>query len=220
MSRIPVEPVPDALMLAAVERAERHRDSGAQGVLWREVVTHLGFDHVAWTTRRLAPQRDALLSAGLVARKHRYGLVMWALTGAGRRSLGQARSAGELGELPESPQHQRWQEAHEAAADRIGDFRGQLCGALAQADGLLATKGVSSDAWFELGERLERICWTLASATYCLCEWREPDDAHADIDDHSTPSDESLQPDERDRRRYRRKGRRDIHKWGRGWRSR
>jgi hypothetical protein len=46
-------------------------------------------------------------------------------------------------------------------------------------------RGGSSDAWFALARRFEKQCERLGSATYCLQEWPEPDDASADIDDSS-----------------------------------
>jgi hypothetical protein len=127
--------------------------------------------------------------------------------------LARARRAGEAVVLPESPQHRDWQDAREAATDRVGEFAGRLRGVLAEGGELLAAERVSSDVWFELGERLQRLCWTLGSATYCLREWPEPDNAHADIDDHCDPGDEWLDPEERHRRRFRRPGRRKVWNW-------
>lgn len=40
---------------------------------------------------------------------------------------------------------------------------------------------------FEIGERLQRDCWRVARRPNCLREWREPDDARADVDDHCDP---------------------------------
>ncbi len=40
----------------------------------------------------------------------------------------------------------------------------------------------SSDAWLLADIRLSAVCRLLAAATYCLYEWQEPGDAHADID--------------------------------------
>jgi hypothetical protein len=184
MRRTPVEPVSDVLLLAAVERAQRHHARGEEGVLWRDVLAHLGLAHSPLTTRRLRPQRDALLAAGLLSCSRRHGLDVWAITGAGRGRFSRARHAGEAGELPESPQHREWHDAREAAADRIDEFRARTRSVLGEAESLLVSECASSDAWFELAERLRRVCWTLGSATYCLREWPEPDDAHADTDEH------------------------------------
>ncbi|MGA9876887.1 MAG: hypothetical protein WBQ21_13885, partial [Solirubrobacteraceae bacterium] len=99
------EPVSDALVLAAVERAERHREREREGVLMSDLVEHLGFVHGSWTTRRLRPQLEALIAAGQLARSRRHGVVVWELTSSGRRRVAQTRKAGgELG-LPEAPQH-------------------------------------------------------------------------------------------------------------------
>lgn len=120
-------------------------------------------------------------------------------------------------ELPESPQHAAWREAHTLASQEIERFRLRLGASLEAATVLLAASPqVDSDTWFELGERLQRNCWLLASATHCLYEWPEPDDAHADIDDYA--EDRSSQPAGLDeaalaRRRTRRTGRRNIHLW-------
>jgi hypothetical protein len=78
------EPVFDELVLAAVERAERHREREGEGVMMSEIAEHLGFVHGSWTTRRLRPQIDAFIAAGLLSRSRRHGVVVWGLTSAGR----------------------------------------------------------------------------------------------------------------------------------------
>jgi hypothetical protein len=139
---------------------------------------------------------------------------MWTLTTAGRRRLRAARGAGRLAELPESPQHRAWRNARTAAAHEIERFGRSLSQDLAEATSLLeADPPARSDAWFELGERLGRSAWRLASAGYCLREWAEPDDARADLDDRTEPADEELDPAELARRRARRLGRRNITLW-------
>ncbi|HEX5853923.1 MAG TPA: hypothetical protein VFY36_12630, partial [Solirubrobacteraceae bacterium] len=70
-----------------------------------------------------------------------------------------------------------------------------------------------SDAVFELGERLRQGCWRLASASYCLREWREPEDARADLETHQDLSEAGLDRAEQARRRARRAGRRNIRLW-------
>jgi hypothetical protein len=69
---------------------------------------------------------------------------------------------------------------------------------------------VSSDAWFAIGGRLARASTLLGTATHCLYEWEEPDDARADIDSGENPGDERLVKSERDRRRWLRGGRRNL----------
>jgi hypothetical protein len=96
------EPVSDEVVLAAVGRAERHREREGEGVMMSDIAEHLGFVHGSWTTRRLRPQIDAFIAAGLLVRSRRGGVVIWGLTSAGR---GRAeRGDGSVG-LPESPQH-------------------------------------------------------------------------------------------------------------------
>ncbi len=86
--------------------------------------------------------------------------------------------------MPESPQHRRWSEARTAARERIAGFQADVRGVLEEAIDLLdAGRDPNSAAWFELGDRLHDSCRRVASATYCLREWQEPDDSTADIDD-------------------------------------
>ncbi|HLH14215.1 MAG TPA: hypothetical protein VKV16_05455, partial [Solirubrobacteraceae bacterium] len=76
-----------------------------------------------------------------------------------------------------------------------------------------ASVPADSDAWLELAEQLHAACRRLASASYCLYEWDEPDDARADIDELLAADDELLEPSERARRRSRRRGRRNVRLW-------
>jgi hypothetical protein len=176
----PFEPVSDAQILAAIDRAEVH---GQQDHASRsDIAAHLGFVHNSWTTRRLRPQLDALRSAGRVRDVRRYGLDFLALTDAGRRALAQARSEGEV-VLPESPQHRKWRHSRTLAGERIDGFRQALQASLAEAGGLLDTKRAPSTVWVEFAKRLSRDCERLGSATYCLFEWPEPADERADVDD-------------------------------------
>src|SRR5664279_2463756 len=84
--------------------------------------------------------------------------------------------------------------------------------ALTEAGAILGSSP-GSDAWFELAERLQRAARRLGSATYCLHEWMEPDDDRADIDDHVSPADLTLNPRERQQREARRVGRRNTRLW-------
>jgi hypothetical protein len=70
------ELVPDDLVLAAVERAERHRERKGEGVMMSDIAEHLGFVYGSWTTRRLRPQIDAFIAAGLLVRSRRHGVGM------------------------------------------------------------------------------------------------------------------------------------------------
>ncbi len=207
------EPVSDGLALAAVDRAERHARREREGVPLSMVAHHLGFVHGSWTTRRLRPQLDALRLGGLLVRSRRHGIVVWGLTGDGWRRLARDRRAGRLGALPESPQHRAWRHARSTAAERIDGFCEQVRLALEDASRLLDAEQAGSDAWFGVAERLRSASRHLGSATYCLREWGEPDDARADLDERRDPGDEQLDHDGRARVGSHRQGRRCVWRW-------
>lgn len=207
------EPVPDELVLAAVERAERHQQRERKGVLLSDIAHHLGFVHGSWTTRGLRPQLEALMAAGKMSRDRRHGIVVWGLTSAGSRRLARVRRAGKAGGLPEAPQHRAWRHARVAAGERIDGFHEQVRRAVDDAAALLDAAYTGSDAWFAVAERLQSACWLLGSAVYCLREWQEPDDARADIDDRSERGDEQLEPEQRGHVRGLRAGRRSVWQW-------
>jgi hypothetical protein len=173
--------IQDEMLLAAIERAERHRGDDTPGVLLSTLVAHLGLVHGSWSTRRVRPQLEELQAAGFVERARRHGAILWGLTSSGHKRLDAAR--GAIGSLPESPQHRKWRYARVAATERIGGFREDLRRAVDEVKSLLDADGQTpSVTWFEFSACLQRACWLLASATHCLSEWPEPDDAHADID--------------------------------------
>jgi hypothetical protein len=156
-------------------------------VLWSVLAEHLGFVHAPATTFKLGPQVSRLRALGLVERRKARGFTVWRLTGDGRRQLARARRKRENLELPEAPQHRLWRDARATASERINGFRENLRGTLSEAHKLLDSEhGNDSDPWFDLSKRLLSQCERLGSATYCLREWREPDDAHADLDDSSS----------------------------------
>lgn len=204
-------PVGDALVLAAAERAERHRPRGGPGVMLGDVFAHMGFIYNGAATRQLRPRLDALLSAGALEHARRHGIKLWVLTCTGRRRLVRARHKGEVVELPESPQHRRWRHSRATAAERIEGYREELRALLDEAGALLdAGTRVHSDSWFGLAKRLPVAAKGVGAAIHCLMEWHEPDDARADIDDYSDPDDSNLDPEERARRRSLRTGRRHV----------
>jgi hypothetical protein len=211
------EGVPDPLVLAAIDRAERHNPAQPPGVPIWSVCDHLSIPRRSGSAQRVRAQLDALEGAGSVERSRRHGAVTWALTSTGRRRLTRARSSGSLPELPESPQHRKWREARAGAEQEIERLRLALLDDVELASGLLDPPHLpdrpDSDVLLELGERLQRACRRLASSTHCLYEWPEPDDATADVDDYSDPSDEGLDEDEQAKRRRRRIGRRNAQLW-------
>jgi transcriptional regulator with XRE-family HTH domain len=177
----PFEPVPEALMLAAIDRAERHEQT--DGVPWSVVLEHLGFARSGATTRKLRSVLDALLASGAIRRDRRHGGNVWALTPAGRRRLTAARRAGETPQLPESPQHRAWRYERSKASEEIEELRARVERVLEHASTLLATDPGSAAEWFALAGRLRDHCAQLANGIYRLHEWAEPDDARSDISD-------------------------------------
>lgn len=189
----PAKRVPDATILAAIQRAALHRGRGEHGAPYPHVVEQLGLTMGSATGRRMRPRFRELEAAGLIAPERRHGATVYTATREGERVL---NAAGGVA-LPESPQHRRWREGRAAAAEHIGGFRDELRSALDDAAALLAGDAADSDAWHALAGRLERACRRVGSATHCLREWAEPGDDAADV-----PSDE-----------YR--GRRNYLLWGR-----
>jgi hypothetical protein len=163
--------------LAAIERAERHTRKRIPHWI---IAEHLGFKHSSATTRRLRPRLEVLLTAGSLSNSREHGRVLWTLTRAGRERLRRAKRAGKVEQLPESPQHREWRRARSAAEQRIGGLREKVREALADAMALMDEETGDSEAWVEASRQLKADCWNLGSATYCLREWAEPDDARAD----------------------------------------
>jgi len=223
--------ITDALVLAAVDRAFRH--SAGVGAprpvpVWA-VCQHLGVSRRSRAAREVSERMTALEGSAL-QREKRYGVQTWRLSTAGKRRLSRLRAKGELPVLPESPQHRAWREARALARERFEEFWLAVLDAVEHAQELVdlpvagrppgldappSLQGPASDAWFEAGERVQRACWRLASATYCLREWREPDDAQPDIDHHRGPCDEAFGAKDRQRREARRRGRRTTMLWDR-----
>jgi hypothetical protein len=170
---------PDALILAALARAELHGRHDEPGVLYSSVVAHLGLPMGSATGRRLRPRFREMEAAELIAPTKRHSLIVYTATRKGQRLL---KAAGEVA-LPESPQHRAWREAKAVAGERIVGFRDDLRALLDKSAALLADDATDSEAWFVLGERFASAFTRLGSATYCLREWAEPSDNAADVDD-------------------------------------
>lgn len=183
MSKAAPVVIPDELVLAAIERAERHSARETPELPTWAIYDHLGFPTRSGPARRVYARLNGLQEAGSLEPARRNGIAMWVLTSAGRRRLQRALRAGDVPELPESPQHRAWREAQATAAQEIERFRKELRDCLEQALLLIdANPPADSDAWFQLGESLRPPCRRLGSAVHCLREWQEPDDVHADID--------------------------------------
>lgn len=181
------EPLSDALILVALDRAERHQRPNRwreTGVNWTRLVVHLGFLPRSGTTRKLRPQVQALIDAGLVRRTRNAGRVRWGLTEAGAMRVAQARIDGEA-DLPDSPQRYRWLRGRSEATENIESIRERLGSELRDALRLLDGGKADSEDWYGVAERLGRGCRRLGGATFCLHEWDEPDDEHPDLDDES-----------------------------------
>ncbi len=209
--------ITEVLTLAAVDRAVRHDRMGTpRGVPVWVLYEHLGITSRSRAGRCLRAQLATLDGLSLTRGK-RHGVETWELTRAGKRRLSRRRAKGELPELPESPQHRAWRDARALAEQRLEGFWTALLDDVERTHDLLRCPCVpgrpDSDVWFELAERLHQECRRLASATYCLSEWREPDDARADADHYTDPGDGALDPRERARRRARRAGRRNTRLW-------
>lgn len=182
----PYIPVTDGLVLAAVERAELHEQEGE--VLTSVLMAHVGFEWAPPTNRLFFPRLDELRQADLLTSTERRGEPFWSLTSVGREQLAREREAGEVGDLPESPQHRAWRHARVEAALRIEEFKNSVAEAWEATDEqLLRVHPANSDEWFELSERLRFVTWRLGSATYCLNEWIEPADERSSVDEAPGP---------------------------------
>jgi hypothetical protein len=192
----PEGPPSPELVLAAIQRANRHRPGERAGVLRSTVKEHLGLSRDGGSTRRLLPVWDALHADGQIEYSRRHGMDLWALTTAGMQRLRAAQRSGTPLPLPESPQHRNWGQGQRAAREHDGRLRHELRAALAETAALLDAKPrPGSDAWYAQSRRLQAACCRMGSATHCLDEWPEPDDARPDV----APE------------RYR--GRRNFHCW-------
>ncbi len=168
----PYTPVSDALVLAAMDRAQRHNPHGYEvGVGWSTLVEHLGFVHNSATTRKLRPQVSRFQAAGLVETSKPRGYPVWRLTSDGRKQLAKARRKREDLTLPEAPQHRLWRDARATAARRIDRLREHLRRSLTDATTLLDGEGGDSDAWYGLRFRTGPQFERLGAAVYCLHEW-------------------------------------------------
>lgn len=203
--------IPDVVILAALDRAVRHRDAGPVTV--RSIHDHLALSPRSRAARHVRTRLPGLAESGAVERSRARGFVLWSLTSAGSASLTRARRSGSI-ELPESPQHRAWREARASAEQEVERFEQEAINAITDAMALVESES-SSDGLFAVAERLRGELWRLASATYCLSEWPEPDDATADIDDRLDARERELAPAEQMALLALRAGRRNVINWGR-----
>jgi hypothetical protein len=210
----PADAIPDEMVLAAIDRAARHRARDHADVPGWAITEHLGIGRRSAAARHVRSLLAALLEAGRLERSRRHGIPVWALTRSRRRHLERASRSGSVPALPESPQHRRWRDAQTLAEQEIERFRQALQTSIDEAVQMLDSRPVvSSDAWLELSEQLRRDTWRVGSATYCLHEWVEPHDEQADVDDRRDPDDYKLAAAERARRKSWRAGRRNLRLW-------
>ncbi len=177
--------IPDDLILAAIERSERHRV--ARGAPRWEIYDHLDIKKHSKEARQVRSQVAALAETGLLEASRAHNVPMWVLTRKGRRRL---KRADVEALLPESPQHRTWARARTLGEQEIDRFCESLRGVLGEALETLSApaSSVSSDTWYELGRRLDCHARRLGSVIHCLHEWAEPSDDAPDIDEHRNRS--------------------------------
>jgi hypothetical protein len=99
----PVHVIPDELVLAAIERAERHRTNDVPGVPIWAITEHLGIARRSGSARHVRSRLRALEASWSLECLRVRSVQVWALTAAGRRRLQRAVRAGDVPPLPESP---------------------------------------------------------------------------------------------------------------------
>jgi hypothetical protein len=177
----PGDGIPDDLILAALDRAERH--SQRQGAPIWLVQEHLSVARRSGQGRQVLARVLALADVGLLEPRRRHGANVWTMTTAARLRLRRAPGIAEA--LPESPQHRKWRDARTLAGQEAGRFAERLRTTLAEGEAMLDAEGTSasSDDWAALAARLSRAASLLSSATHCLHEWAEPSDQAADVEE-------------------------------------
>jgi hypothetical protein len=205
----------DELVLAAVERAGRHRAIDAPPVPVWTILEHLDVARRSADARRVRAQLDVMSDGGWLRCTCRHGVPTWQLSEQGRHRLRRALRAEAVLALPEAPQHRAWRNARTSAGQELGRFRTDLLEQIGTTAALLdADPRPRADAWLEMAETLWRTCRLVGSASHCLYEWPEPDDARPDVDDGIDPGDEGLARQALEHLRALRAGRRNIALWG------
>jgi hypothetical protein len=206
----------DELLLAAVERAGRHRGMDAPAIPVWTILEHLDIARRSADARRVRARLDVMSDGDWLVCARRHGVPTWQLSEQGRHRLRRAARSDVGPALPESPQHRAWRNARISAGQEIERFHTDLLEQLSTATTLLAADHrPHSDTWFELAEMLSRTCRLMGSASHCLYEWPEPDDARPDVDEGVDPGDVGLARERLEHLRALRAGRRNIALWRR-----
>lgn len=173
-------PTTDGLILAALERAERH--DARRGVSMGTIQDHLCLPRRSGAARQVRARVLAMTEKGILEHFRRCGIEIWALTKEGRSRLRQAGNVAES--LPESPQHQRWRKARSIAERELSGLLERLRETVEQATAMLNEKELATSvAWIDASKRLSRDAYRVGCAIHCLREWGEPSDAVRDADD-------------------------------------
>jgi hypothetical protein len=204
--------IPEAMVLAAIDRAARHRER-PQTPSW-VVYEHLALPIRSGQARKVRRALDTLTASKVLERSRRHSVDGWSLTRTGQRRLRTAQASPEPPVLPESPQHATWRSARTLAGQEIDRFRAETEATLGEAlQTVILNSPVNSDVLFEFADQLRFQLRRLGSANYCFHEWAEPTEDHADIDRHVDPSDAGRDKAEMARLRALRRGRRDTSIW-------
>lgn len=131
------KPPDDDLMLAAIDRAQRHGDSWlGQYTRVSDIAAHLAMPWHGGTSRGLTPIMIRLADGpGWVERSYRRGVAVWRLTDAGKKRLAEALERGVA--PPESPQHRTWCQARDNATQHLPGLRSQARDLLKEMTALL-----------------------------------------------------------------------------------
>lgn len=164
-------------VLAALDRAARHRLPSSGPVAARALLEHLALAPRSGAARVARDRLAQLERAGLLTASREHGVPVWSLSERGAVALARAGAPS----LPESPRHRAWRQARIAAARELPRFAARLGATLAEAERMLDATP-SSAQWLALGARLDGECRRIGSAWHCLREWPEPGDETGDPD--------------------------------------
>jgi hypothetical protein len=169
----------DDLILAGIDRAERH--TGRDAVPLFLIYDHLSVRRRSGAARKIRARVLAMSETGALEQTRLHGMEVWSLTAIARNRL---RRAGQITDLlPEAPQHRKWRHARTLEEHELPRYNATLRTVLVEAEAMLdAREPASSDAWLDMSRRLQRNAWRIGAALYCLYEWDEPSDEERDND--------------------------------------